>query len=104
METPVWTAKRPLAFSFAGGEGRSTWKGEQDLATENLVSCKETEGSFDWAQFYDHLDVRVVGTFSKGRDGRLSLAVLSSSGSHLYAFVRESDFGQLEDRTRLDDA
>lgn len=69
-----------------------------------LANCKLNEDSFDWAQFYDHLDVQVVGTISKGRDGRLSLAVLSSSGSHLYAFVRESDFGQLEDRTRLDDA
>ena len=74
------------------------------MATENLASCKETEGPFDWAQFYDHLDVRVVGTFSKGRNGQLSLAVLSSSGSHLYAFVRESATAQLEDRTRLDDA
>lgn len=74
------------------------------MATENLVSCKETEGSFDWAQFYDRLDVRVVGTQSKGRNGLLSLAVLSTSGSHLYAFVRESALGQLEDRKRLDDA
>ena len=69
-----------------------------------LSNCKLNEDSFDWAKFYDELDIRVVGTLSKGRHGRLSLAVLSSSGSKLYAFMRESDFGRLEDSTRIDDA
>ena len=69
-----------------------------------LSNSKLTEDSFNWAKFYDELDIRVIGTLSKGRHGRLSLAVLSSSGSHLYAFMRESDFGRLEDCTRLDDA
>ena len=69
-----------------------------------LADCKLNEDSFDWAKFYDELDIRVVGTLSKGRHGRLSLAVLSSSGSRLYAFMRESDLGRLEDCTRLDDA
>ena len=73
-----------------------------DAAT--LSNCKFNEDSFDWAKFYDELDIRVVGTLSKGRHGRLSLAVLSSSGSKLYAFMRESDFGRLEDSTRIDDA
>ena len=69
-----------------------------------LSNCKLTEDSFDWAKFYDELDIRVIGTLSKGRHGRLSLAVLSSSGSRLYAFMRESDLGRLEDCTQLDDA
>ena len=69
-----------------------------------LSNCKLNEDSFDWAKFYDELDIRVIGTLSKGRHGRLSLAVLSSSGRKLYAFMRESDFGRLEDSTRIDDA
>jgi hypothetical protein len=74
------------------------------MDAEGHSDCKVTEDSFDWARFYDELDIRVVGTLSKGRQGRLSLAVLSSSGTHLYAFMRESDIGRLEDSTRLDDA
>jgi len=69
-----------------------------------LTNCKLTEDPFDWAKFYDELDIRVIGTLSKGRHGRLSLAVLSSSGSRLYAFMRESDSGRLEDSRQLDDA
>ena len=43
----------------------------------------------DWRKFYEYLDLHVIGTLSKGRNARLSLAVVSASGDHLYAFVRE---------------
>ena len=65
---------------------------------------KLTEDSMDWRSFYDDLDLHVIGTLSKGRDARLSLAVVSASGNHLYAFVRENALGQMEDCTRIDDA
>ena len=65
---------------------------------------KLTEDSMDWRQFYDELDLHVIGTLSKGRDARLSLALVSASGNHLYAFVRENALGHLEDCTRIDDA
>lgn len=58
----------------------------------------------DWRKFYDDLDLHVIGTLSKGRNARLSLAVVSASGDHLYAFVREDALGHLEDCTRIDDA
>lgn len=57
-----------------------------------------------WREFYDDLDLHVVGTLSKGRDARLSLAVVSANGNHLYAFMREDALGHLEDCTRMDDA
>lgn len=57
-----------------------------------------------WRQFYDDLDLKVIGTQSKGSNSRLSIAVISAEGSHLYAFVREAASGQLEDSTQLDDA
>ena len=62
------------------------------------------DDSTDWRKFYDDLDLYVVGTLSKGRDARLSLAIVSASGNHLYAFVREDPLGHLEDSTRMDDA
>lgn len=65
---------------------------------------KLTEDSMDWRQFYDDLDLHVIGTLSKGRDARLSLALVSASGNHLYAFIREDALGHLEDCTRIDDA
>ena len=65
---------------------------------------KLTEDSMDWRQFYDDLDLHVIGTLSKGRDARLSLALVSASGNHLYAFIRENALGNLEDCTRIDDA
>ena len=65
---------------------------------------KSNEESMDWRKFYDDLDLHVIGTLSKGRDARLSLAVVSASGNHLYAFVRENALGQMEDCTRIDDA
>ncbi|MCH8341272.1 MAG: hypothetical protein IIA51_06945 [Chloroflexi bacterium] len=65
---------------------------------------KLTEESMDWRQFYDDLDLHVIGTLSKGRDARLSLALVSASGNHLYAFIREDALGHLEDCTRIDDA
>ncbi len=65
---------------------------------------KLTEDSMDWRQFYDDLDLHVIGTLSKGRDARLSLALVSASGNHLYAFVRENALGHLEGCTRIDDA
>ena len=65
---------------------------------------KLTEESMDWRQFYDDLDLHVIGTLSKGRDARLSLALVSASGNHLYAFIRENALGNLEDCTRIDDA
>ena len=65
---------------------------------------KPNEDSMDWRKFYDDLDLHVIGTLSKGRDARLSLAVVSASGNHLYAFVRENALGQMEDCTRIDDA
>ena len=65
---------------------------------------KLTEDSMDWRELYDDLDMRVIGTLSKGRDARLSLAIVSVSGDQLYAFVRENALGNLEDCTRIDDA
>ena len=58
----------------------------------------------DWRKFYDDLDLHVVGTLSKGRNARLSLAIVSASGDHLYAFVREDVLGHLQHCTRIDDA
>ncbi len=63
-----------------------------------------TEDSMDWRKLYDDLDLHVIGTLSKGRDARLSLALVSASGNHLYAFVRENALRHLEDCTRIDDA
>ncbi len=57
-----------------------------------------------WRRFYDDLDLRIVGTLSKGKGARLSLAVLSAEGSDLYTFVRETADGRLEDCAQLDDA
>ena len=65
---------------------------------------KLTKELMDWRKFYDDLDLHIVGTLSKGRNGRLSLALVSASGNHLYAFVREDPLGRLEDCTRIDDA
>ena len=73
----------------------------------DAVDIKERElpdDSTDWRKFYDDLDLHVVGTLSKGRDARLSLAIVSANGNHLYAFVREDPLGHLEDSTRMDDA
>ena len=71
------------------------------------VDVKERESTSDledWRKFYEDLDLHVIGTLSKGRNARLSLAVVSASGDHLYAFVREDALGHLEDCTRIDDA
>ncbi len=71
------------------------------------AEIKERENltdSADWLKFYEDLDLHVIGTLSKGRNARLSLAVVSASGDHLYAFVREDALGHLEDTTRIDDA
>jgi hypothetical protein len=57
-----------------------------------------------WLKFYEDLDLHVIGTLSKGRNARLSLAVVSASGDHLYAFVREDALGHLEECARIDDA
>ncbi len=64
----------------------------------------QQEESQAWRRFYDDLDLKIVGTLSKGHDPRLSLAVISAQGADLYAFVRESADGHLEDCTQLDDA
>lgn len=68
------------------------------------VAAPKTEESQSWHQFLEDLDVRVVGTLSKGSGARLTLAVISSSGSHLYAFLREDDLGELKESARIDDA
>jgi len=71
------------------------------------VDVKERElpkDTMNWRRFYEDLDLHVIGTLSKGRDARLSLAVVSACGDHLYAFVREDALGHLEDCTRIDDA
>ncbi|MFQ5943478.1 MAG: hypothetical protein ACE5JF_07990 [Anaerolineales bacterium] len=71
------------------------------------VDVKERElsdDSSDWRKFYQDLDLHIIGTLSKGRNARLSLAVVSANGDHLYAFVREDALGKLEDCTRVDDA
>ncbi len=69
------------------------------------VKERELTGELeDWRKFYEDLDLHVIGTLSKGRNARLSLAVVSASGDHLYAFVREDALGHLEDTTRIDDA
>ena len=69
-----------------------------------VADPKFSDDSTDWRQFYDDLDIHIIGTLSKGRDARLSLAVVSATGNHLYAFVREDALGRLEDCTRIDDA
>lgn len=69
-----------------------------------VADPKLSDDSTDWRQFYDDLDIHIIGTLSKGRDARLSLAVVSATGNHLYAFVREDALGRLEDCTRIDDA
>lgn len=63
-----------------------------------------TEESQAWRQFYDDLDLKIVGTLSKGAGARLSLAVVSAEGADMYAFVRETADGRLEDCSQLDDA
>ena len=69
------------------------------------VKERELNGDLEnWRKFYEDLDLHVIGTLSKGRNARLSLAVVSASGDHLYAFVRENALGNLEDCTRIDDA
>ena len=75
-------------------------------AITNSILTEEslTEESLDWRRFYHDLDLRVVGTLSKGREARLSLAVLSASGDHLYAFLRENPLGHMEASTQPDDA
>lgn len=70
----------------------------------NVETVPKPEESQSWSQFYEDLDVRVVGTLSKGTGARLTLAVISSSGSHLYAFLREDALGELKESTRIDDA
>jgi hypothetical protein len=70
----------------------------------NVKEHELTGDSEDWRKFYEDLDLHVIGTLSKGRNARLSLAVVSASGDHLYAFVREDALGHLEDTTRIDDA
>ena len=73
----------------------------------NPAEIKERENHTDpadWLKFYEDLDLHVIGTLSKGRNARLSLAVVSATGDHLYAFVREDALGHLEDTTRIDDA
>ena len=71
---------------------------------EVITNSRSTEESLDWRRFYDDLDLQVVGTLSKGRKARLSLAVLSANGSHLYAFLRENPLGHMEDSMQIDDA
>ena len=74
------------------------------MNSEGVVDPKLSGDSTDWRQFYKDLDIHIIGTLSKGRDARLSLAVVSATGNHLYAFVREDALGRLEDCTRIDDA
>ena len=70
-----------------------------------LVDRSESaEDPLAWSRFYEDLDLKIVGTLSKGPNARLSLAVISAEGTNLYAFVRESADGQLEDHKQLDDA
>lgn len=73
---------------------------EADLTSQAELA----DESQPWRRFYDDLDLRIVGTLSKGSDARLSLAVISATGSDMYAFVRESADGHLEDCNQLDDA
>lgn len=74
------------------------------MEVETLDRSEPLEESQAWRQFYDDLDLKIVGTLSKGHDPRLSLAVISAEGADLYAFVRESADGHLEDCSQLDDA
>lgn len=74
------------------------------MEAEAIDRREASEESQTWRQFYDDLDLKIVGTLSKGNDARLSLAVVSAQGSDLYAFVRETVDGRLEDCTQLDDA
>lgn len=74
------------------------------METEAIDRRVLAEDSQAWRRFYDDLDLKIVGTLTKGNDARLSLAVVSANGSDLYAFVRESADGRLEDCSQLDDA
>ena len=103
---PVWSPwARRLAFFIARStEGDSNEEMGEIGDGMDPEDRKLTEDSMDWRELYDDLDMRVIGTLSKGRDARLSLAAVSVSGDHLYAFVRENALGNLEDCTRIDDA
>jgi hypothetical protein len=83
------------------GEGHAR-KAGMDLHPNELNEF--TEESLDWQQFYRDLDLKIVGTLSKGSNSRLSIAVISAEGSKLYAFVRETAAGQLESTAPPDDA
>ncbi len=76
----------------------------EEMDPADIKEHELPKDSADWLKFYKDLDLHVIGTLSKGRNARLSLAVVSASGDHLYAFVREDALGHLEDTTRIDDA
>ncbi len=100
---PAWRRPaRQLAF-FVGVHEEMGEIGEE-MEQANVKEAEAIEETTDWRKLYDDLDLHVIGTLSKGRDARLSLAVVSASGDHLYAFVREDALGHLEDCTRIDDA
>lgn len=102
VETPVADLSAGLAFCVEeSSEGPQTG---EDMDIQAIEKPEQTEESQAWRRFYDDLDLRIVGTLSKGSGARLSLAVVSAQGSDLYAFVRESADGHLEDCTQLDDA
>ena len=101
---PVWSlwARRLVFLLVQSNEEMDEIGEEMDPAHVN--EHEMTGNSEDWRKFYEDLDLHVIGTLSKGRNARLSLAVVSASGDHLYAFVREDELGHLEDCTRIDDA
>ncbi len=101
---PVWSlwARRLAFFMSVNNEEMGEIGEEMDPA--DIKERELPNDSADWLKFYKDLDLHVIGTLSKGRNARLSLAVVSASGDHLYAFVREDALGQLEDTTRIDDA
>ena len=55
-------------------------------------------------QLLSDLGLRIVGTPSKGRDWRFTLAVISGAESHLYAVLRETAEGEIAGGCQTDDA
>ena len=101
---PVWSLwARRLAF-FMGVNNEEMGEIGEEMDPADVKERELSDDPADWRKFYEDLDLHVIGTLSKGRNARLSLAVVSASGDHLYAFVREDALGHLEDTTRIDDA
>jgi hypothetical protein len=94
----------PFSWRFVSLEEREGNSRRDGMDTHLNEQSEFTDDPRAWRQFYEDLDLKIVGVLSKGSNSRLSFAVISAEGSKLYAFVRESATGHLEESTQLDDA